>query len=61
MSSPPGRFKHLGDALLFIVQERGPLGLFRGFGAQWARFGPYAVVQYYTWEQLRLLAGMRPL
>ncbi|KAH8053101.1 thiosulfate transmembrane transporter [Aureococcus anophagefferens] len=36
----------------------GPGGLFRGFSAQWAP-GPRAV--HYAWEQMRLLAGMRPL
>ena len=61
MASEPGTFRHLGHALGHIVATRGPGGLFRGFSAQWARFGPYALVHYFAWEQMRLLAGMRPL
>lgn len=61
MANPPGTYSHVGNALVAIVQQRGPIGLFRGFGAQWARFGPYALVQYFCWERLRDAAGMRPL
>ena len=61
MAHPPGQYGHVGKALVAIVQQRGFLGLFRGFGAQWARFGPYALVQYFCWEKLRDAAGMRPL
>ena len=61
MAHPPGQYGHVGKALIAIVQQRGFLGLFRGFGAQWARFGPYALVQYFCWERLRDAAGMRPL
>ena len=31
------------------------------FGAQWARFGPYALIQFTTWEQLRYMAGIKPI
>ena len=61
MAHPPGEYGHVGKALIAIGQQRGVLGLFRGFGAQWARFGPYALVQYFCWEKLREAAGMRPL
>lgn len=54
----PGKFKGTGDALAFIVRTHGVMGLYRGFAAQWARFGPYALVQFITWEQLRFLTGM---
>jgi len=60
MSSEPGTF-NLATALVYILRERGPLGLFRGFGAQWGRFGPYAITQYFIWERLRGLLGMQPL
>ena len=36
----------------------GPRGYFRGFAAQWARFGPFALVQFVCWEQLRLVSGL---
>ena len=41
-----------------IMRRQGPVGFFRGFGMQWARFGPYAVVQFAVWESLRNLCGM---
>ena len=61
MTSPPGTYDSMLDCLSSIVRSQGPLGLFRGFAAQWLRFGPYAVVQFTAWEQLRALAGMKPL
>ena len=61
MTSPPGAYSGMLHCLASIVRHQGPLGLFRGFAAQWLRFGPYAVVQFTAWEQLRLLVGMKPL
>ena len=44
-----------------IMRRQGPIGFFRGFGMQWARFGPYAVVQFAVWESLRNLCGMNAI
>ena len=41
-----------------IMRRQGPIGFFRGFGMQWARFGPYAVVQFAVWESLRNVCGI---
>ena len=41
-----------------ILRRQGPVGFFRGFGMQWARFGPYAVVQFAVWESLRKACGI---
>lgn len=41
-----------------IMRRQGPIGFFRGFGMQWARFGPYAVVQFAVWESLRKACGI---
>lgn len=41
-----------------IMRRQGPIGFFRGFGMQWARFGPYAVVQFAVWESLRKMCGI---
>ena len=49
--SPPARTSCAG---------KGPVGFFRGFGMQWARFGPYAVVQFAVWESLRKACGIGP-
>ena len=59
MMAHPGKYKSLPAALGGIVVDHGILrGLFRGFAAQWARFGPYALIQFLAWEQLRHLCGM---
>jgi len=46
------------DAAGDIMRRQGPIGFFRGFGMQWARFGPYAVVQFAVWESLRNVCGL---
>ena len=61
MTSPPGTYASMLDCLGAIVRTQGPPGLFRGFAAQWLRFGPYAVVQFTSWEWMRKLCGMKPL
>ena len=53
----PGGGGMLGAAA-DIMRRQGPVGFFRGFGMQWARFGPYAVVQFAVWESLRNACGM---
>ena len=53
----PGGGGMLGAAA-DIMRRQGPVGIFRGFGMQWARFGPYAVVQFAVWESLRNACGM---
>ena len=53
----PGGGGMLGAAA-DIMRRQGPVGFFRGFGMQWARFGPYAVVQFAVWESLRNVCGM---
>jgi len=61
MTSPPGAYSSMASCLAAIVATQGPQGLFRGFGAQWLRFGPYAVVQFLSWESLRSWCGMAPI
>ena len=61
MTNPAGTFRNTLHCWADIVSKQGPLGLYRGFGAQWARFGPYAIVQFLVWERLRLLCGMKVL
>lgn len=58
MMSSPGAYRSLPHALASIGMQQGPLGYFRGFAAQWARFGPYATVQFLVWEQLRVACGL---
>ena len=61
MASPPGTYSGMLGCMAEIVKQQGPAGLFRGFAAQWLRFGPYAVVQFVVWERLRVMCGMKPI
>jgi hypothetical protein len=61
MSAPPGTYSSTFHCWADIIRTQGPLGLYRGFGAQWARFGPYAIVQFLVWEQLRKAVGMKSI
>mmetsp|Transcript_30319 Transcript_30319/g.96756 ORF Transcript_30319/g.96756 Transcript_30319/m.96756 type:complete len:347 (-) Transcript_30319:98-1138(-) len=56
--SHPGKYRGLADALVGIVRQHGVGGLFRGFSSAWARFGPYALIQFVVWEQLRFAFGL---
>lgn len=49
------------SASAHILRTQGPVGFFRGFGMQWARFGPYAVVQFAVWESLRKACGIEAI
>jgi hypothetical protein len=44
-----------------IFRTQGPMGFFRGVGMQWARFGPYAVVQFTAWEAMRSWFGLKAI
>jgi hypothetical protein len=58
MISFPGKYSGVGGALGALIKDHGIKGWFRGFGAQWLRFGPYATVQFLAWEELRRLFGL---
>lgn len=58
MMSNPGKYSGMFACMADVVRTLGPLGLYRGFMAQWARFGPYATVQFIVWEQLRFMSGL---
>jgi solute carrier family 25 protein 14/30 len=58
MSGNVGGGGGMVNAAAEILRRQGPVGFFRGFGMQWARFGPYAVVQFAVWESLRNACGI---
>eukprot|EP01017_Pseudomicrothorax_dubius_P033490 TRINITY_DN4490_c0_g3_i1.p2 TRINITY_DN4490_c0_g3~~TRINITY_DN4490_c0_g3_i1.p2 ORF type:complete len:298 (-),score=84.58 TRINITY_DN4490_c0_g3_i1:1064-1957(-) len=49
------------DCALKSVRNEGVLSLYKGFLAQWMRFGPFTIIQLMVWEKLRSLAGMRSI
>jgi len=57
----PGKFSGMANCLMYIVKTHGLTGVYRGFGAQWARFCPYATIQFVTLEQLRYWCNISPI
>lgn len=49
------------DCALKTLRTEGPLGLYKGFVPNWLRIGPHTVVTFIVFEQLRRLAGIRPV
>ena len=56
-----GVYRHMGDCLWKTIRHEGPKGLYKGFIPQWARYGPFTVIQFLTWEKLRELAGLKAI
>ena len=48
-------------ALASLVRELGPLILFRGWTANWARLGPQTAITFVVNEELRGLVGAQQL
>jgi len=57
----PGKFSGMANCLLYIVKTHGITGVYRGFGAQWSRFCPYATIQFISLEQLRYWCNINPI
>lgn len=57
-SANPGAFRIL---LHTIRYEGGILALWKGFLPTWMRLGPHTIVTFMVFEQLRVLAGVRPM
>ena len=49
------------DCIVKIVNNEGPLVLWRGFIPIWSRFAPTTTLQLVVFEQLRTLMGMKSL
>ena len=47
------QYSGMGDCLSAVVRNEGPLALYKGFGATFARQCPYVVVTWLTVEQLK--------
>jgi len=46
------------DCLRKVASTEGPLGLYKGFHAQWLRIGPHTTISLMVFEYMRHLAGM---
>lgn len=49
------------DALRKAIQHEGLRGLYKGFIPNWLRIGPHTLVTFFVFEQLRKIAGIRPV
>ncbi len=47
------------DCIVKTVKTEGIRAFYKGFTAQWMRFGPFNIVQLMTWEKLREYYGMK--
>ena len=52
------KYKSVMDCFYKTFKAEGPLALYRGFNAQWLRFGPSTIVQFVVWEHLRKMNGI---
>lgn len=52
-----GRFRNVAHVLTETVRTEGPLALYSGVFANWARFGPYCCLVFLFLEQFRKVSG----
>jgi hypothetical protein len=55
------RYSSTLDCFRKTVQAEGFLALFKGWLPQWLRIGPHTIITFVVLEQLRRLAGLRPV
>lgn len=60
-AAPPLLYKSTLDCLRRTWAAEGLRGLYAGFSQQWLRLGPHTVITFLAYEQLRSLAGVRPV
>mmetsp|Transcript_19035 Transcript_19035/g.34414 ORF Transcript_19035/g.34414 Transcript_19035/m.34414 type:complete len:299 (+) Transcript_19035:58-954(+) len=51
-------YSSTGDCLMKVARAEGPLGLYKGFHAQWLRIGPHTTISLMVFEYMRHLVGM---
>ena len=55
------RYRSNWDCLVQTVRVEGVRGLYKGWLATWLRLGPHTIVTFVMLEQLRNLAGVKPV
>jgi len=61
MNDSTSRYRGIWHCVASTVRYEGPTAFYKGFGMCWARLGTHTIVTYMIYEQLRLLAGVKPL
>lgn len=54
-------YRSMLDCLCKTVRTEGLLGLYKGFVPNWVRIGPHTTITFLIFEQLRMVAGLKPL
>eukprot|EP00795_Rhopilema_esculentum_P009542 gene9542-17288_t len=54
-------YKSTLDCLYKTLKFEGILGLYKGFIPNWMRIGPHTIITFLIFEQLRKIAGLKPL
>ena len=57
---PDGKMPYAGtlDCWRKVVANEGPLALYKGFMPGWLRLGPWQLVFWCSYEQLRIITGI---
>lgn len=57
---PDGTYPYKGtfDCWAKVVRNEGPLALYKGFIPGWLRLGPWQLVFWVSYEQMRILTGI---
>jgi len=61
MNDSKSRYRGILHCITDVMRFEGPFAFYKGFGMCWARLGTHTIVTYMIYEQLRLLAGVKPL
>ncbi|CAF0874752.1 unnamed protein product [Didymodactylos carnosus] len=61
MNAPSGRYRSVIDCGRQVLRAEGLRGFYTGFVPVWLRIGPHTMVTFLVFEQLRRLAGMKPI
>lgn len=61
MNDSSGQFKGSADCAYKLLRNEGPLALYKGFFGCWIRLWPHTVISLMLLEQLRKMAGLKPI
>jgi len=50
-------YRGMVDCFKKVVQTEGPMALYKGFFPGWARLGPWQLVFWVSYEQIRVALG----
>jgi hypothetical protein len=55
------QYRNTLDCMAQIIRTEGLFGFYKGFVPNWLRIGPHTIITFLIYEQLRRIAGIRPI